>query len=71
MKNGKDKLLVKDVTEFVREHEVLYATGISKRLYIKLHAAPSINRYTVIAGAEEKGFIKVGDAVKYYNSLGD
>lgn len=63
------KLLVKDLKDFIKEHEYMYASGNGKKIYIKFHAGPNIERYIVKAGGMTSGFKKVGDAVKFFNEL--
>ena len=67
----KHTILVKDVKKFVKEHLVTYASssGDSKRFLISTHAAPNVERYIVIHATGKKGFTKVGDAVRFYNSI--
>jgi len=48
---------------------VLFASGNGKKLYVSIHAAPNVKRYTVEKGAESKGFTKQGEAVSYFNEL--
>ncbi len=63
------KIKVKDVSEFVKTKLVVYATGQGKKFLVALHAAPNIKRYVVQYGMLKKGFIKKGEAVKFFNEL--
>ena len=63
------KILVKDLKKFIKEEEVCYASGEGKRLFVKLHAGPNIERYIVRKANESKGFAVAGNAVKYFNEL--
>lgn len=63
-------ILVKDLKQFIKEEEVLYASGDGKRLYVKLHAGPNVARYIVKKNTiNDRSFVKKGDVVKYFNEL--
>ncbi len=67
------KIKVKDAKNFVKTERVLAASDSEKEFYIALRAGPNVKRYIVInrAGPEvtENGFTKIGEAVKYFNSI--
>lgn len=71
----KDKVLVKDLKQFVDTQEVLFASGnmnfqrTTKRLWVSLHAGPNVQRYTVRWKNNERGFTNRGEAVRFYNDL--
>ena len=71
------KILVKDLDLFIKKERLLFASGSSKknlvkRIYVKLHAGPGVERYIV----EDHGkwikthsFTSKSEAVKLYNEL--
>ena len=65
-----NKILVKDLDAYVRSYRALFSQRGRKRVYVTLHAAPGVARYVVADGDNERGFIKKGDAVRYFNELG-
>jgi len=64
------KILVKDLSSFVKTNRVLFASGDGKQLHVALRAGPNVERYFVSHGTDVTlGFRKKNDAVKYFNSL--
>ena len=61
------KIMNKDVKEFIKDTRITYALGNGKRFYVKLRAGPNVERYIVETGSKETGFIKLGDAVRFFN----
>ena len=62
-----ENLKVKNLTSFMDEHKVLYASMGDKRLFVTLRSGPNVLRYIVVIGEKEKGFTKKGDAVRCFN----
>ena len=63
------KIKVKDVKEFVNSETVVYAAGEGKKFLVTVHAGPNAERYIVQHGMMKKGFIKLGEAVRFFNDL--
>ena len=63
------KILVKDLTEFIKKERVVYASGRGKRLLVALRAGPNVKRYVVEKGGEIRSFSNKGNAVRYFNNL--
>jgi hypothetical protein len=59
---------VKDVKEFTKTQQYIYASGAGKRFFVSLHAGPNVERYIVEINGQRKGFTNVGDAVRYFNA---
>ena len=62
-----EKLLVKNLKNFVKTQAVPYATNGNKRLFVSLHAGPNVHRYIVKTPYVERSFTKAGDAVAFFN----
>lgn len=64
-------LKVKDLECYIKSERISYATGDKKRFFISLHCGPNYKRYTVqnMVSKEEFGFIKKGEAIKFFNEL--
>ena len=63
------KIKVKDIDAFVREQQIIYASGEGKMFCVSLHAAPSHPRYIIKTKEFVKAFTNRGEAVRYFNEL--
>ena len=61
------KLLGRDVKAFMETQRYLFASVGDRRFYVALRSCPNVQRYFVEISGETKGFVKVGEAVKYFN----
>lgn len=59
------KLKVGGVKKFVKEEMHLYAAGDGKRFYVAIHAGPDVERHIVQTKGSQRGFTKIGEAVRF------
>lgn len=57
----------KDVQDFVKGKEVLFASGTSKLFFIALEAGPNTDRYIIETPAGRTSFNRIGKAVHFFN----
>jgi hypothetical protein len=62
------RITAKAVKEFMANEPVTYASGDGKKFKVLLKAGPHVERYLVEKSEVKRGFVKLSDAVRCFNS---